>query len=157
MHVNPMYMYMYIPLFGHIPKLLSPISTSHNSPLCKLLLIMIKTSPQPIISLVCPTVLPLTGHVPYNVRDDSSSDSEELSAHTPLLATADVSLGQPAPVPMSTLSVAAASPPTTQVPVGPGTSNVKEYDTMFNKESTDGGDGGDDVPLGGTARDYTEL
>lgn len=111
--------------------------------------------PQLIISLVCLTVPPLTGHTPLNIRDDSSSDSEELSAQTPLLATATgVSLGKQ---PMSSL----APPVTTsiQVPSGPpATSNVKEYDTMFNKEpSTDEGDGNDGIPVGTTARDYTEL
>ena len=83
----------------------------------------------------------------HKIRDDSSSDSEELTAQTPLLA---VSPGVGLTVPKTTNQSPSAPPaPAPSAPAG-GSTDVRAFDTMFS--------GGDDrtdteeVPLGGTAR-----
>ena len=76
---------------------------------------------------------------PIILRDDSSSDSEELSANTPLLVAVSNS-GIGLTVPHISTTVPHIS---TTVPTG---SNVREFDTMFSGQDSA------EVPLGGTAQ-----
>ncbi len=66
------------------------------------------------------------------IRDDSSSDSEELSAQTPLL---DTSIGLLAP-----------KPAVVTLPAQPKPSDIGGFDSMFTSGDND------EVPLGGTAQ-----